>query len=134
MYDALLEELDDDAVRTPEDDEGFAAQAVAVPDLTAWLMPVALCGLMLCLVAGFGRRPMALLPAGGTNSLLAVALASGFAASNNAAGLAIADHIVLLSARSSVEWNVWREATFDWTNPRRSPSSMASFPYRKTTN
>jgi RNA polymerase primary sigma factor len=29
LYDALLEEFDDDAVRAPEDDDGFAAQAVA---------------------------------------------------------------------------------------------------------
>lgn len=33
MFDALLEEFDDDAVRTPEDDEGFAAQAVAELEL-----------------------------------------------------------------------------------------------------
>lgn len=33
MYDALLEEFDDDAVRAPEDDEGFAAQAVAELEL-----------------------------------------------------------------------------------------------------
>ena len=33
MYDSLLEEFEDDAVRTPEDDEGFAAQAVAEIEL-----------------------------------------------------------------------------------------------------
>ena len=33
MYDALLEEYDDDAVRAPEDDEGIAAQAVAELEL-----------------------------------------------------------------------------------------------------
>jgi RNA polymerase primary sigma factor len=34
LYDSLLEEFDDDAVRTPEDDEGFTAQAVAEIELT----------------------------------------------------------------------------------------------------
>ena len=34
MYDSLLEEFDEDAVRTPEEDEGFAAQAVAEIELT----------------------------------------------------------------------------------------------------
>jgi RNA polymerase primary sigma factor len=33
LYDSLLEEFDDDAVRTPEDDEGFTAQAVAEIEL-----------------------------------------------------------------------------------------------------
>lgn len=33
MFDALLDEFDDDSVRTPEDDEGFAAQAVAELEL-----------------------------------------------------------------------------------------------------
>jgi RNA polymerase primary sigma factor len=33
LYDSLLEEFDDDRVRTPEEDEGFAVQAVAELDL-----------------------------------------------------------------------------------------------------
>ena len=33
MYDSLLEDFDDDRVRTPEEDEGFAVQAVAEIDL-----------------------------------------------------------------------------------------------------
>ena len=33
LYDTLLDDFDDDAVRTPEDDEGFAAQAVAELEL-----------------------------------------------------------------------------------------------------
>ena len=33
MYDSLLEEFDDDAVRTPEEEDGFAVQAVAEIDI-----------------------------------------------------------------------------------------------------
>ena len=33
MYDSLLEEFDEEAVRTPEEEEGFAAQAVAEIDI-----------------------------------------------------------------------------------------------------
>ena len=33
MYDSLLEEFDEEAVRTPEEDEGFAVQAVAEIDI-----------------------------------------------------------------------------------------------------
>ena len=33
MYESLLEDFDEEAVRTPEEDEGFAVQAVAEIDL-----------------------------------------------------------------------------------------------------
>ena len=33
MYDSLLEEFDEDAVRTPDEEDGFAVQAVVEIDI-----------------------------------------------------------------------------------------------------
>lgn len=98
----------------------------------AWLVPAALCGLLLVMMSGLGDRSIGRLRPAGTNSLLATILWNGLSDSNRSGEIAMASSGVLMTARSGVEWNVWREATFEWTNPRQSSSSMPSFQFLKT--
>ena len=109
-----------------------ACETAPSPSMVAWLVPAALCGLLLLMMAGGGRRPIGILRPTDTNALLATILWNGLAVSNRSSEAAIVPPVILMTARSGVEWNVWREATFEWTNPRQSPSSMPSFPYLKT--
>ena len=111
-----------------------AHEAVPTPSLAAWLVPAALCGLLLVMMAGMGERPIGILRPAGTNSLLASILWNGLTDSNRSSEVAIVPSAVMMTARSGVEWNVWREATFEWTNPRQSSSSMPSFQFLKTNN
>lgn len=98
----------------------------------AWLVPAALCGLLLLMMAGFGDRPVGMLRPAGTNTLLATIMWNGLGDSNRSSEAATVPSGVLMTARSGVEWNVWRHATFEWTNPRQSSSSMPSFQFLKT--
>ncbi|MBC8002353.1 MAG: hypothetical protein H7X97_07165 [Opitutaceae bacterium] len=111
-----------------------AGERGPTPGLAAWLVPAALCGLLLVMMAGFGKQPIGMLRPAGTNSLLASIIWNGLTVSNRSSEVAIVPSVVLMTASSGVEWNVWRVATFEWTNPRQSSSSMPSFQLLKTNN
>jgi hypothetical protein len=104
-----------------------AREAVPTPTMAAWLVPAALCGLLLVLMAGMGERPIGILRPAGTNSLLASIMWNGLTDSNRSSEVAMVPSAVMMTARSGLEWNVWREATFEWTNPRPFLSTNASF-------